>query len=278
MNFATDTSVIPATGSSTAGVQPIDAGSVTRDVYGGYVGVDAGISDKLDVGLTARYENYSDFGDTSNYRVTARYEFVPGFAVRGTVSSGFHAPSLAQLGQQSTGYTSTFTNNGSSVLQPGRTRLFRSADPTAAAFGAKPLQPEKSTTYSLGFVIGPDSTMSLTIDAYRLQIRDVITNTDPIQGPSVIAAFNAAGLDGFTQASYYLNAWDARTDGIDIVGRKQFDVLGGTLDLTAATSFLETEVSNVNRQINVGGTAITVIGNARVRDAETGVPKNKVRL
>ena len=52
----------------------------------------------------------------------------------------------------------------------------------------------------------------------------------------------------------------------------------GALDLTAATSFLETEVSDVNRQINVGGTAITVIGNARVRDAETGVPKNKVRL
>jgi iron complex outermembrane receptor protein len=278
VNFATDTAVIPATGSSTVGVQPIDAGSATRDVYGGYVGVDSGITDKLDVGLTGRYEHYSDFGGTSNYRATARYEFVPAFAVRGTVSSGFHAPSLAQLGQQTTGYTSTFTNNGSSVLQPGRTRQFRSNDPVAAAFGAKPLEPEKSTTYSLGLVFDIDATASLTIDAYRLNIRDVITNTDPIQGPPVVAAFNAAGLNGYTQTSYYLNAWDARTDGIDIVGRKQFDVFAGTLELTALTSFLDTQVSAVNRQISVGGTPLTVIGEARIRDAETGVPKNKVIL
>lgn len=277
VNFATDTSVIPATGSSTVGNQPLDVGSATRDVRGGYAGVDATFG-KLDVGVTGRYENYSDFGSTSNYRLTARYEFIPEIAVRGTISSGFHAPSLAQLGQQSTGYTSTFTNNGSSVLTPGRTRQFRSNDPTAAAFGAKPLDPEESTTYSLGIVFRPDSTSSLTIDAYRLNVEDVITNTDPIQGATVTAAFTAANLPGFTQASYYLNAWDAKTTGIDLVGRKQFDLIGGKLDLTLATSFLDTEVSNVNQQITVGGAAITVIGNARIRDAETGVPKNKVIL
>jgi len=277
VNFATDTSVIPATGSSTAGNQPLDVGSATRDVRGGYVGVDATFG-KLDVGVTGRYENYSDFGGTSNYRLTARYEFIPEIAVRGTISSGFHAPSLAQLGQQSTGYTSTFTNNGSSVLTPGRTRQFRSNDPTAAAFGAKPLDPEESTTYSLGIVFRPDSTSSLTIDAYRLNVENVITNTDPIQGATVTAAFNAANLLGFTQASYYLNAWDAQTTGIDLVGRKQFALVGGKLDLTLATSFLDTEVSQVNQSVNVGGAAITVVGNARIRDAETGVPKNKVIL
>ncbi len=198
--------------------------------------------------------------------------------MRGTISSGFHAPSLAQLGQQTTGYTSTFTNNGSSVLTPGRTRQFRSSDPVASAFGARPLDPEESTTYSLGFVIRPDSTSSITIDAYRLSIEDVITITDPIQGATVAAAFNAAGLNGYTQTTYYLNAWDSRTNGIDLVGRKQLPLWGGKLDLTLATSFIDTQVSNVNRQITVGGTALTVVGNARIRDAETGVPKNKVIL
>jgi iron complex outermembrane recepter protein len=278
VNFATDTSVVPATGSSTVGVQPIDVGSATRNIYGAYAGIDSAVTDKLDVGVTGRYEHYSDFGSTSNYRLTARYEFIPAIAVRGTVSSGFHAPSLAALGQQSTGYTSTFTNNGSSVLQPGRTRQFRSSDPTAAAFGAKPLRPEESTTYSLGVVFSLNSTTSLTVDAYRLSIENVITNTDPIQGAPVIAAFNAAGLNGYTQTSYYLNAWDARTDGIDLVGRKQLDLFGGKLELTAATSFIDTKVSDVNRQVSVGGTPITVIGNARIRDAESGVPKNKIIL
>src|SRR6478609_2958744 len=275
VNFATDTSVIPASGSSTVGVQPIDAGSASRTVKGGYLGFDFSLGEKFDAGLTGRHEDYSDFGSTSDYRVTARYEFVPAFAVRGTISSGFHAPSLATLGQQTTGYTSTFTNNGSSVLAPGRTRQFRSADPVAAPFGAKPLEPEQSTTYSLGLVVRPDETSSITIDAYRLSIDDVITNTDPIQGPTVTAAFNAAGLTGYTQASYYLNAWDAVTEGVDIVGRKNYQFDDSALDLTAAVSFLNTTVSNVNPTVVVGTATITVIGNARIRDAQTGTPRNK---
>ena len=278
VNFATDTSVIPATGSSTAGIQPIDVGSVGRDVEGGYLGFDAQVTAQLDVGVTGRYEHYSDFGGTSNYRLTARYELIPAIAVRGTISSGFHAPSIAELGQQSTGYTSTFTNNGSSVLAPGRTRQFRSQDPIAAAFGAQPLDPEKSTTYSLGIVIRPDSTSSITIDAYRLSIDDVITNTDPLQGTAVVAAFNAAGLNGYTQASYYLNAWDSRTNGVDVVGRRQFQFANSRFDVTLAASLLDTSVRNVNSAVQVGGASLTAIGNSRIRDAETGVPKNKVVL
>lgn len=276
VNFATDTSRIPSTGSSTAGIRAEDAGSITRDVAGGYVGFDAAVTDKFDLGLTARYEDYSDFGGTSNYRLTGRYEFVPAFALRGTVSTGFHAPSLAALGNQSSGYTSNWSNSGTGVFAPGRTRVFRSADPTAAAFGAKPLDPEESTTYSFGTVIRPDSTSSITIDAYSLRIKDVIQVSETLQGPTVTAAFNAAGLNGYTQASYYLNAWDARTNGIDIVARKAFTFQGSSLDLTAATSFLDTEVSDVNREVTVGGAPLIAIRGAKVRDAQTGTPKNKI--
>jgi iron complex outermembrane receptor protein len=268
--------VIPATGSSTSGIQPLDAGSVTRNVYGGYAGLDFTVFEKLDIGLTARFEDYSDFGNTTNYRVTGRYEFIPAVALRGTLSSGFHAPSLAQLGQQSTGYTSTFTNNGQSILTPGRTRLFRSNDPQAAGFGAKPLDPEESTTVSLGLVLRPTSTTSVTIDAYQLDVDDVITITDTIQGPAVAAAFNAIGLNGYTQATYYLNAWDTRTRGVDLVGRQQLQFAGGTLDLTAAASFLETEVERLNPFTNIGTSP--VIGASRVRDAETGIPESKYIL
>ncbi|HEY0684649.1 MAG TPA: TonB-dependent receptor [Steroidobacter sp.] len=289
VDFANDRSVIPATGSSTAGVQPLDAGSVTRDVYGGYAGLDFTVFDKLDLGVTARFEDYSDFGSTTNYRLTGRYEIIPEVALRGTVSTGFHAPSLAQLGQQSTGYTSTFTNNGQSIRTPGRTRLFRSNDPQAAGFGAKPLEPEESTTLSLGLVLRPTSTSSVTIDAYQLDVDDVITITDTLQNPAatpqnpnptpvVTNAFNALGLNGYTQATYYLNAWDMRTRGIDLVGRQQFNFSAGALDLTAAASFLDIEVETVKRTVNVGGTDLVAIGNSRIRDAETGIPQNKYIL
>lgn len=275
VNFAADTAVVPASGYG--GINPIDATSATRRVHGGYLSLDSEVTSRLDIGLTGRYENYSDFGSTWNYRVTGRFEILPSVAIRGTASSGFHAPSLATLGQQTTGYTATFTNNGSSVLAPGRTRLFRTNDPVAAAFGARPLDPEESTTLSVGLVLRPDPTTSITIDAYDMDIEKVITNTDPIQGPAVTAAFNAAGLAGFTQATYYVNAWDQRTRGVDIVGRKRFGLGQGNLDLTAAVSFLDTETSNVNGTVQVSGSATptTVIGNARLRDAETGAPRNK---
>jgi len=278
INFAAASGSIGATGSSTAGISPIDTGSISRHVGGGYLGVDSAITSSLDVGVTGRYEDYSDFGSTSNYRFTARYEFIPQFAVRGTVSSGFHAPSLAELGQQVTSYTGTFSNNGISILAPGFTRQFRPSDPVAAAFGAKPLTPEKSTTYSLGFVVRPDDTASITVDAYDLKIRNVITVTDPIQGPTVTAAFNAAGLSGYTQATYYLNAWDSRTDGVDVVAKKHEVLPVGLLDLTLATSYHTTAVSNPHNTVTIGGATLVDLNNSRFRDAETGIPKTKVIL
>jgi len=280
VNFAAETATVPATGSSTSGIQPVDFGSLTRNVKGGYLGIDSKLTDQFDVGLTGRYEDYSDFGSTTTYRFTARYEIIPAIAVRGTISSGFHAPSLAEINQQSTAYTGTFTNNGISILAPGHTLQFRANDPRAAAFGAKPLEPEKSTTSSVGLVLRPDSTSSITIDAYDLYIKNVITNTDPLQGPNVTAAFNKAGLNGYTQATYYLNAWNSRTRGLDVVARKQFRLPVGSLDLSAATSFLNTKVSDVHGAVTVNGVSNSnsVVGASRIRDAQTGVPKNKIIL
>jgi iron complex outermembrane receptor protein len=278
INFSSATGSIGATGSSTAGISPVDTGTYSRHVSGGYVGFDSKVTAKLDVGATGRFEDYSDFGSTTNYRVTARYEFVPQFALRGTVSSGFHAPSLAEIGQQVTSYTGTFTNNGISILTPGYTRQFRPSDPTAAAFGAKPLEPEKSTTYSFGLVIRPEDTSSITIDAYDLKIDHVITVTDPIQGAAVTAAFAAAGLPGYTQATYYLNAWNARTDGVDIVGQKYFVLPVGRLDLSLAGSYHTTQVSDPNNLVTIGGTTINVLNSSHFRDAQTGTPKTKIIL
>jgi iron complex outermembrane receptor protein len=102
--------------------------------------------------------------------------------------------------------------------------------------------------------------------------------TDPIQGPSVTKAFNAAGLVGYTQATYYLNAWDSRTDGIDIVAQKFFELPVGKLDVSLATSYDTTSVKDPHNTVNVGGTTITVLNNSRFRDAQTGTPKSKVIL
>jgi iron complex outermembrane receptor protein len=277
-SFASDTTRIPVSGSSTSGIKPQDASSITRNVAGGYAGFDARINAKWLVGATGRYEHYSDFGGTSNFKLNGRYDFTPAIALRGTLSSGFHAPSLAALGFQSTGTTSNWSNSGTGALTPGQTRQFRPDDLAGAAFGARPLEPEKSRTYSLGAVWRPDTVTSLTVDAYRLKVKDVIIATETLQGATVTSAFNAAGLAGFTQASYYTNGWDSRTDGIDIIGKRHFSAGDGQLELSAAASLINTSVTNVHRYVTIGGASILAVGNAKVRDAETGTPKNKLVL
>jgi iron complex outermembrane receptor protein len=276
--YASDTTRIPASGSSTSGIKPQDATSITRDVTGGYAGADAELSRQWWLGVTGRHERYSDFGGTSNFRLTSRYDFTPSFALRGTLSSGFHAPSLAALGYQNTGTTSNWSNSGSGALTPGQTRQFRPDDSAGAAFGARPLEPEKSRTLSLGAVLRGGSATSLTIDAYRLKVDDVIIATETLQGPTVTSAFTQAGLAGFTQASYYTNGWNSRTDGVDVTGRGQFAAGHGKLELSAALGLIHTRVSDVKRYVTIGGAQLLAVGNAKVRDAETGTPSNKLLL
>jgi iron complex outermembrane receptor protein len=270
---------IPVTASSAGGLMPIDGGTVDRKVKGGYLGFETNLTEKFQIGVTGRYEDYSDFGDTINGKVTGRYEVNKAVAVRGTVSTGFHAPSLGQLGTQSTGFTSNWTNTGLGLPEPGRTRQFRPDDPRAAVFGAKSLDPEKSDSFSLGFVLTPDATTSLTVDAYYLKIKDQVIITDGLRGAGINTAFNSVGLPGYTSASYFFNGWDTTTKGVDFVGRKKLRFEGaGSLDLTLGLSFLKTRASNVKNSVTVNGTTVTVVNDYRVRDIEKGVPGNKLVL
>lgn len=277
--LSNSTNGIPVTAASSAGLMPIDGGTVKRDVKGVYFGFETDLSDQFQIGVTGRYEDYSDFGDTINGKVSGRYELNKALAFRGTLSTGFHAPSLGQIGTQSTAFTSNWTNTGLGLAEPGRTRQFRPNDPQAAVFGAKALDPEKSDSFSLGFVLTPDATTSLTVDAYYLKIKDQVIITDALRGANVTSAFNDIGLPGYTQASYYFNGWDTTTKGIDFVGRKKLRFEGaGTLDLSLGLSFLRTKASKVKNTVTVNGGEVSIVNDYRVRDIEEGVPKNKLVL
>src|SRR5690606_37018654 len=80
------------------GLRPVDAGSYSRDVVGGYAGVETQVTDAFSVDLTGRYEDYSDFGGTATGKLALRYEFDPSLAARATASTGYRAPSLGQIG------------------------------------------------------------------------------------------------------------------------------------------------------------------------------------
>ncbi len=120
------------------GFQPSTAVDASRDSYAAYVELDTDLSDMFNVQVAGRYEHFSDFGDTINGKIAARFEPVEGLAFRGSASTGFRAPGLAQQF-----FSTTSTNNvtGIGLVEIG---TFPVSSPIAVALGAQPLEPEKS--------------------------------------------------------------------------------------------------------------------------------------
>lgn len=143
------------------GYLPADAVHGTRHSLAGYLGASANITKRWYLDVAGRFEDHSDFGNVSTGRLTTRFDFTDRFAIRGTVSNGFHAPSLAAQNFQLTSDTPT-----------QRWINARVSSPVAKALGAVPLKPEKSTNYSLGFTYSPADGVNLAVDAYQIDIRD----------------------------------------------------------------------------------------------------------
>jgi len=209
---------------SGAGTTPEDAAEKGRTSVAGYGEIGQDLTDKWHVDLAGRYEHYNDgSGNTTNGKFSTRYQLTPILAVRGTFSTGFRAPSLAQQIYSSTSQSSV---NGNLID-------YRNVGVDSAvgkALGASTLKPEKSTNISLGLTLQPTDATSVTLDAYQIKIRDRIAQTGYLGGTSQIEAIlAAAGLDSNQYVTYFANALDTTTRGVDLVGeyRQNLGAWGG---------------------------------------------------
>lgn len=237
------------------GLTPNDAGGHTRNSKSAYVDFAFYPTEDWFVDGAARYEHYSDFGDTSVFKLTSRYDFSPDFAVRGTASTGFRAPTLAEEYYSGVNTTPSVISGQLAPNSPG-----------AALIGIDGLKPEKSTNFSLGFVAHPVAKLSITLDAYQITVRDRILNTGRLLGsaanptllvsPSVTAALAANGINVdpsiFLSSSWtigvniFANGLDTRTRGVDLVATYPFDLgSAGTLDWTLAANYNKTKVTKL---------------------------------
>ncbi len=219
------------------GFSPTTAVDESRDSFAGYLELDADISEMLNVQVAGRYEHFSDFGDTINGKFAARFEPVEGLALRGSVSTGFRAPGMAQQF-----FSTTSTNNvGGTLIEIG---TFPVASPIAVALGAQPLEPEKSLNFGGGVAFNMIDGLSLTVDYYRIKIKDRITLTENLQGADVVAILQAAGVQG-TSARFFINGIDTRTQGLDIVGSYRVPDFGlGTLRINVGYNINDTKITD----------------------------------
>lgn len=226
------------------GVSPLFAGANAQKSYGFYVGAETDITDALTVGVAGRYEDYDTFGDTFVWKANALYRISEAFSVRGTIGTGFHAPSP---GQNNTQIVTTNFLGGNQT----QTGTYPTTSAIAQYYGATSLQPEESNNYGAGFIIEPFDAMSITVDGY---IIDVSNRIGISQNFNVTAADVAAlpalaivGVGGVV--NYFTNGFDTRTKGVDVVANYRTRLLDGGLNLTLAYSYNESEVTDFNPSV-----------------------------
>lgn len=256
------------------GFKPEDAGHHDRHSYSLYADVEADITDKFSAGIAARYEEYSDFGDITTGKISARYAFTDKFALRGTTSTGFRAPSLQQQFFQSTA-----TNFIGGV--PFDVRTFAVDNPTAIALGAEPLKAEESTNYSLGVVLQPIDALYITVDAYQIEIDDRIILSENLIGPAVTAFLQTRGIFGVTGGRYFTNAVDTRTRGVDAIGTYTWRLDTGKVDFTVGYNYNKTDIQRIAPnppELTAGGLNLQRIGRVEQGRITVGSPRDKFFL
>ncbi|MCB0647276.1 MAG: TonB-dependent receptor [Saprospiraceae bacterium] len=208
----------------------VDEGRGNLGIYG-----DAELNITKDFLLNGavRFENYSDFGSTFNYKLASRFNFTEQLGFRASVSSGFRAPSLAQIH-----YNLIFTNivAGASL----QTLLASNTSSIARSFGIDPLKQETANNLAAGFTFNKAG-FTATIDGYLINVKDRIILTDN---------FDASFLNqGVEIAQFFANGADTRTTGLDIVlNYKKFlgDAYDKSITLGIAGNFNRTEIIKVN--------------------------------
>ncbi len=253
------------------GFQPTNAVDATRDSWAVYAEADFDPITDLTFQLAARYENYSDFGDTFNLKAAGRWEVVPGVAIRGSASTGFRAPSLSQQF-----FTATSTNNvqGLGLIEVG---TFPVASPVARALGAQPLDAEKSLNLGGGLVLDPFTGFTLTVDYYNIRIRDRVTLTENLTGAAVVALLQSAGINNVTSARFFVNGVDTRTQGIDVVATYRLPEFGlGDFRLTAGYNYNDTKI--IDRAVLPSLPGLLLFGRVESFRLTDGQPTNKLNL
>lgn len=245
------------------GFEPQNAGDFSRDNYALYAEIEQDVSDSLLAQYALRYEDFSDFGDTINGKVAVRYDATDRFALRGALSTGFHAPTPGQANIQK--ITTTFDNDLGLQVESG---TVPPTHPLALAAGGSPLTEEKSTNVSVGFATGFGESTTLTADFYRIEVEDRIFKT---QNLPTINPLTGVG----SNVQFFTNALDLNVTGWDLVLTTAFDWGRSGLSTALTAAYNHNEVK-VDSQTAING--VLPVSEASVEDIEESYPQDRMTI
>jgi len=247
------------------GFGPDIAGTFNRGSYAGYLDLEAEVIKNLTVGLAGRHEAYEGIADTVDGKVSARWQLLEAIAVRGSVSSGFRAPTVGQANYRKTS-TALEGNRlvDNAILPPDH--------PAAVLKGGKQLEPEKSINYSVGTVFSLGD-LDVTVDYYRIKVQGRLALTSNLKLTQAdIDTLLAQGISdarSFAGVNFFTNDFDTTTQGVDVVATYPLHTLAGHTLLTFVGNWTDTQVDSFNPDI---------INSRRRRQYEDALPEFRFSL
>ncbi len=254
------------------GFSNLAGGTFKRSNYAAYVDLEADVTESWLVGVALRFEDFQDFGTTTNGKIVSRYEFTDDFAIRGAYSTGFRAPTP---GQSNTFNVSTQFSATGELVNNG---TIPATNPVAVSRGGQPLDAEKSQNFTFGVVtnIGP---VELTVDYFAINLDDRITlsqdNALSQEEVDVLLASGITSAANLRNFRFFTNGFDTETRGLDVVATYSTEIGNGNTDFVLSFNRTETEVVRVDTFTLPDGTTGTLLGGERITEQERGLPQTR---
>ncbi len=246
------------------GYKPSAAGEYSSRNSALYVQASLPFSERFLVDAAVRFEDYQSFGSTTNFKVAGHYSLTDDFALRGSVNSGFRAPTVGQSNV-------TLVRTELSAGQLIDIALLPPTNPIAQELEATALSPEESFSYTLGGVYNYND-FFLTVDYYNIQVEDRISQsaarTLTAANKATLKAAGVPNVDGLSSVSFFTNDFDTTTQGIDIVANYQTDLLSGDASFSLSYNWNETTVDKYTE----------ITGDFKVSRLEDDLPNHRATL
>lgn len=255
------------------GFTPESEGDNSRHNVSLYIDLETYLTDDWNLAVAARYEDYSDFGDTLNGKVATRYSLTEDLALRASVSTGFRAPSLQQ--QYFTSVATVFVDG-----EPTETGTFAPGSDVAKALGSPGLDAEEATNYGVGFTWSTDFNFSLSVDYYQILIDDRIVLSNNLSGAAIEQLLEGTGAN---QGRFFLNAIDSKTRGVDVVASYNVATDGyGDIAFNLGYNYGKNEVTDIiDPPAELQGAGFdqdNLFSGNELRRFEVSTPRNKYNL
>ncbi|WP_100657129.1 TonB-dependent receptor plug domain-containing protein [Alteromonas flava] len=248
------------------GLSARSQGKASRNNIAFYLDAEMYATENLLLTAAIRYEDFSDFGNTTKGKVSFRWEFMEDIALRGAYSTGFKAPTIGQSNVRNV--TTAFGTDGRLIDRA----TLPPTDPIAAQVGGEPLQPEESESYSLGVVASFDNGLFVTADYYNIELTDRISTVSGIALTQAdIDSLLARGIrdaSSFSEVSYFANDFDTTTKGVDLVANYSMEMFGGDTKFALAYNWTSTTVDQASEFISAD----------RIRMIENNLPAVRYSL